>query len=393
VDGHPYRIVGARASLSVFICLVTTLALKSGSAQQKPMPESPAIPEIPQIKADFTLKYSIIVAENQSFDAKMAIYRTNANGMDDAVKEGRMTQEQAERQKAALKDAAKHHDTPIKFSGVLSCHDGKILYRTSGASANVYIWDGTHSYSYDVASKFLSVRSGFRAQPLQELPCPGAAIPGISLLKLPSPGAINLQLRGDVYTQFIGDHGPLYRNGILTFKKSSDGTLLPSAAEWRDDTELNGRYEFSGDAKLNNTHIAQRIRCFEYSGMIPHAPGTDPIVASTTEYILVSSSDQALPDKEFLPASYLQGTPPQHPDELGSVVSWVDASHKVGFPYTPNKTLQEQHNQHAAMADRIAADDKKRNTGRRGIVGPILIVILLIGGAWWLLRRKGNLAS
>jgi len=172
----------------------------------------------------------------------MAIYQTNANGMDDAVKEGKMSKAQADQQKAALKDAAKHKDPPIKFTGVLSCHNGKILYRTSGPAANVFIWDGTNSYTYDVASKFLAVQSGFSAQPLVEIPFPGAAVPGISLINLASPGVNNMQLRGDVYTQFIGPHGPWYHDGILTLKRSTDGALLPEAAEWRDDGALNGRY-------------------------------------------------------------------------------------------------------------------------------------------------------
>jgi len=76
---------------------------------------------------------------------------------------------------------------------------------------------------------------------------------------------------------------------------------------------------------------------------------------------------------------------------VGSVVNWKDATHKLSFAYTPNKTLPQQHDEQARMADQMAADDKTRNSGRRGIVGPILMVILAICGAWWLLRRKGNL--
>lgn len=347
-------------------------------------------PSVPQLSGDFTLKYSAIRTANQTSGAKDAIFQANASGIDAAVKDGRLTQAEATKEKLEIEQDLKHDSPPDAFYIVLSMRQGKLLYRMSGTMPSVFIWDGKNSYAYDVKEAGLQVKTGFGFRQVAELPLPGVGLSEIPLIKLPTVDESNMQIRGDVYTNDVQPNGPFYMSGILQFAKEQDGTVRLTGGEWRDNGEIKGRSEYSGTAAIGNVLIARQIQLILYNHLIRHALGTAPEVDHTIKYTLVSFSNQALAEDQFKPTFYFPAPDSSHPEVSGPVVYWSAPGHQISFRHDPSKTLEQQYNEHLQIQKSDADLQHTRENKRNGIAGPILMVLLLVGATWWLVRRKGS---
>lgn len=351
------------------------------------------LPPLPQLSGDFTLRYAATQTQNQNAAAKENLYRTNVNSIDAALKEGKMTRAEADHNKAALKEFFKHDLPPQHFSVMLSSHNGKLLYRTEGDTPIVLIWDNKNAYLYDTKAMYLNIEPSFGFGSTAQFLCPGAGLPGIPVIKLPTPGPAENQLRGDIYAGYVQYNGPLYLPGILHFAQNSNGSPRLTDAEWQENGQLKGRCEFSGTAPLGDIPLARQIKYIQYNPLISHAPGKPPEEDHTVQYKLTASSNIAVTEDQFDPRTYFPGPSKEGQTPYRPIVSWSDSHSRVEFRYDPTKPLDQQITAQLQLIKTDAAQQTIRENKRKGIAGPILIVFLFIGVVWWLMRRKGSQTS
>ncbi len=341
-----------------------------------------------QFVGDFTLKYAAKELRSRTPADREDEYQIVAQGIDMSLKQGGMTASAADKARADLRERTAHDPPPNKFSVVLSCRNGKMLYRIDGSRPTVLIWDGKYSYVYDERSAALKVRTGFGFESATLIPCPAVGLPGIPLIKLPTSSQDNLQVRGDVFTGFIFPTGPYYLPGSLHFVKADDGAMHLTAGEWRESGLLRGRYEFSGTSSLGPMPIAHQIHIIQYLRTLPPDPKKKPQVFQSDVYELVSSSASGIPDEQFNPTAYFPVSTNDRKEPPRPFINWTVSNRVVTFHYDPSKTLVNQLRDAIQLEKSEAEQIYTLQNKRRGIGGPVLLALLLAGVAFWLLRRK-----
>ena len=388
--GHPERLkncvsICQHPKRATWIGLIAIIFLTCNAVAPLPSVAQNQVPAIPQLTGDFTLKYAGIQTEHQTSAHREETYRILADGVDASLEQGGMTRIEADKAKAELRERSMHDAAPYKFSALLSMHNGKLFYGISGSKPTILIWDGKNSYVYDALEATLLVKPGLGFISPTQVPCPGIGLPGLPLIRLPTPGGNDFQLRGEIFTNYIFPSGPYYMPGTLHYVTAKDGAMQLTSSEWWDGGQLTERHEFSGATRLNNVLLPRHTQFLRYRRGDRPTPGKALPVGLRTEYELVSFSDTALADDQFEPTTHFKTN--SRPS-----ITWGVPNHTVSFRFDPTKTLEQQSNEQFQL-EKLEADRQDNLEGKRhGIAGPLLLTLLLVGTVWWLLRRKGSSA-
>ncbi len=322
-----------------------------------------------RLQGGFTLKYLVTVQDVRTPARRVAEMATQRQGIAQAVRDGHMTQAQAD-QNLADSERAFAAQRPIeRFLVTLSGRDGRLLYLSTRGSTieepvvkKVVILDGDKAYEADGRDAASVYQDGWRSAPvyrdqnvdrLDFCPLPGVALPGVDLIQSPrrvgtTPGGLT-RFSGLVPRLNLMDGDTPYVAGEIEATASA-GRLKVISVTVGPQTSVYQKWVVTGDTLFQGHWVGSRMRMTEFDDGFGPSPTTGGDAADTplgvVDYQLMTASNQPQEASAFALGTYVNA----------GVSVFADARRgSFSFPYRAGGgSLEQQADRARALQDASA---------------------------------------